>query len=374
MNGLTFSTLLAFDWRQLRRGRSFWLLTGLLLAIGGYAALYGRGEVREQHQKIALLRHDIDSSMAVVQARLRKDDTTAAWHYDDFLFALHSNPPDGLAALAFGQRDLHKFAVSITIGSYFYNRYAGGYENKTLSGELANPQQQFAGHLDVSFVLVFLLPLYFILLSYNVLSSEQEGGILGKWVKNEAARAAEEKLKFLTEKDRPLPGLLEPDLLAFARAAKAADRPAPPIGFDARAYYQPEQVGLSLTAYAAQREAERQLVVRVQEPVGESQATGRADALQRSLISKGATVSVSHTVDAQGNRVGELTVQYSVQQPRSEVKEISFMLDWAAKQPGYQVQEREADRAQRQAPGQQDAQREQARTPGKSQGLSYGGR
>ena len=178
MSGLTFSTLLAFDWRQLRRGRSFWLLTGLLLAIGGYAALYGRGEVREQHQKIALLRHDIDSSMAVVQARLRKDDTTAAWHYDDFLFALHSNPPDGLAALAFGQRDLHKFAVSITIGSYFYNRYAGGYENKTLSGELANPQQQFAGHLDVSFVLVFLLPLYFILLSYNVLSSEQEGGTL----------------------------------------------------------------------------------------------------------------------------------------------------------------------------------------------------
>ena len=203
------------------------------------------------------------------------------------------------------------------------------------------------------------------------LQQQAKGGF---WGKNAASREAEEKLKFLTEKDRPLPDLLQPDLLTFARVAKAADRPTPPIGFDARTYHQPEKAGLSLTEYAAKREAERQLVVRVQEPVGDSQATGRAQALQRSLTSKGATVSASTTVDAQGNRVVELAVQYSLQQPRSEVKEISFMLDWAAKLPGYQVQERESDRAQRQAPGQQDAQREQARTPGKSQGLGYSGR
>lgn len=133
-------------------------------------------------------------------------------------------------------------------------------------------------------------------------------------------------------------------------------------------------MGLSLAEYAAKREAERQLVVRVQEPVLDIQTTGRADVLQRSLTSKGATVSVSHTVDAQGNRVSEVAVQYSLQQRRSEVKDISLILDWAAKQPGHQVQERAADRAQRQAPGQQDAQRTQARTPGKSQGLGYGGR
>jgi len=210
--------------------------------------------------------------------------------------------------------------------------------------------------------------------SYGKQAELQQQAKGGFWGKNAASRAAEEKLQFLTDKNRPLPGLLEPDLLAFARAAKAADRPTPPIGFDARAYYQLEKAGLSLVEYAAKREAERQLVVRVQEPVGDSHATGRADALLRSLTSKGATVSVSHTLDAQGNRVSDLVVQYSLQQPRSEVKDISLMLDWAAKQPGYQVQEREADRAQRQAPGQQDAQREQARTPGKSQGMGYGGR
>jgi len=204
--------------------------------------------------------------------------------------------------------------------------------------------------------------------SYGKQAELQQQAKGGFWGKNAASRAAEEKLQFLTDKNRPLSGLLEPELLAFARAAKAADQPTPPIGFEAHAYHQPEKVGLSLAEYAVKREAERQLVVRVQEPVGDK-TTGRADALQRSLTSKGAAVSVSHTVDAKGNWVSELAVQYSVQQPRSEVKDISLMLDWAAKQPGYQVQERAADRAQRQAPGQQDAQREQDRTPSKSRGI-----
>jgi len=71
----------------------------------------------------------------------------------------------------------------------------------------------------------------------------------------------------------------------FARAAKAAARPAPPIGFEARTYYQAEVVGPSLSVYAAQREAERQAVVRMSQPAAEVQPTGRAEALQRALTS-----------------------------------------------------------------------------------------
>ncbi|GAB3221342.1 DUF3526 domain-containing protein [Spirosoma arcticum] len=172
------TTLIRFDWYQLTRSRAFWQLTALLVIISAYAAFYGRTEVAQQQQKINLLQHDIDSSMQVVRAQFATKDTVAAWQYDDFLYALHANRPDGLAALAFGQRDLHKYAVSITTGTYFYNKYATGYQNKTLSGEITNPQKQLAGHLDLSFVLVFLFPLYFILLSYNLLSSEKEGGTL----------------------------------------------------------------------------------------------------------------------------------------------------------------------------------------------------
>ena len=206
--------------------------------------------------------------------------------------------------------------------------------------------------------------------SYGQQAALQQQAKSGFWGKNAASRAAEEKLQFLTDKNRPLPDLSQPDLLAFARAAKAADWPAPSIGFDARAHHKSEQVGLSLAEYAAKREAERQLVVRVQEPVREIQTTSRADALQRSLTSKGAIVSVSHTVDAQGNQVSDVAVQYSVHQLRQQVRAISHLLGWAAQQPGYTVQEDEADRRQRQALGQQEARQR----PERSKGQGYGKR
>ena len=43
----------------------------------------------------------------------------------------------------------------------------------------------------------------------------------------------------------------------FAIYAAEAAKPAPVPGFEARAYHQSEQVGMSLAAYAAKREAEK---------------------------------------------------------------------------------------------------------------------
>jgi len=201
---------------------------------------------------------------------------------------------------------------------------------------------------------------------------KQAEGLLGFGL-GAKAREAQEKLAILEAKGRYIP---DDKHRMFAIYTAEAAKPAPVPGFEARSYHQPELVGLSLAAYAAKREAEKQLVVRVIEPVSEIKTTGRADSLQRTLTSKGAAVSMSHTVDAQGNRVSEVVVQYSMQQPRSEVKDISLVLDWAAKQPGHELKERDADRAQRQAPGQRDAQAQQAqtRTRDRSQGLGLGGR
>jgi hypothetical protein len=197
------------------------------------------------------------------------------------------------------------------------------------------------------------------------LEKQAKGGFFGQ---NATSRAAAEKLKFLNEPDRPLPDLLQPQLLEFARAAKVAARPAPPIGFEARTYYQPEVVGPTLATYAAQREAERQAVVRMSQPADEARTAGRAEALQRTLDSQGAQTQLTHRLDAQGNRVSELVVQYSLQS--RELHKVSRTLDWAQGREGYEVQEQVADRAQRQAPGLREAQQRPER--GKSQG--YGGR
>ena len=166
------------EWKQLRRSSSFSWLTGLLLLIGIYAIVYGRNEVKEQQQKIALLKNNIDSLYKTTMDSLQVHDTTASFA-GEFLGRLHANNPYGMAALAFGQRDIHKFTQHITNGSYFYNKYASGYVNKTQSSEIVNPFKLLSGHLDISFVLLFLFPLYFILLGYNLLSAEKEGGTLG---------------------------------------------------------------------------------------------------------------------------------------------------------------------------------------------------
>ncbi|MBX2923867.1 MAG: ABC transporter permease subunit [Chitinophagaceae bacterium] len=173
----TIKTIIIYEWLQLKRSRTLWLLTLIFSVISIYAAWYGRSEVKEQQRKIALLQDSVAVKMNVLSRELLQHDSTA-WEYDPLYKTVFYNRPDGIAALAFGQRDLHKFAIEISEGTYYYNKYATGYSNKTLSGEITNPQKQLAGHLDLSFVIVFLLPLYFILLSYNILSAEKEEGTL----------------------------------------------------------------------------------------------------------------------------------------------------------------------------------------------------
>ncbi|MFD1874402.1 relaxase/mobilization nuclease domain-containing protein [Hymenobacter bucti] len=179
------------------------------------------------------------------------------------------------------------------------------------------------------------------------------------------AKEATEKLEILTNKGRYVP---DNEHRMFAIYTALAAKPAPVPGFEARTYHQPEVVPLSLAAYAAQREAERRAVVLVSEPAHEVHTTGRAEALQMTLKSQGATTQLTHRLDAHGNRLSELLVQYSLQS--AELQKVSHTLDWAQGREGYQVQEREGDRAQRQAPGQQAAQQRLDR--GESQG--YGGR
>ncbi len=173
----TLRTILYFDWLQLKRSVSFWLLTILLVVVGIYALYYGKAQVEDQKQKIILLQNAIDSSNSAFHRSLFISDTTAleAAQQTGMLFV---NYPKPLALLSFGQRDIHKFALNLASFSFFYDKYSTGYNNKTLSAEIVNPMKLLAGNLDLSFVLIFLMPLYFILLAYNILSSEKENGTL----------------------------------------------------------------------------------------------------------------------------------------------------------------------------------------------------
>jgi len=193
---------------------------------------------------------------------------------------------------------------------------------------------------------------------------KQAAGVFGLGL-GAKAKEAVEQLEILAAEGRYTP---DNKHRMFAIYTALAAKPAPVPGFKALDYHRPEVVSLSLAAYAAQREAERQAVVRMSQPANQVQTSGRAEALQRTLDSQGAQTQLTHRLDAQGNRVSELVVQYSLQS--SELQKVSNTLEWARGREGYEVQEREGDRAQRQAPGQREAQQRLER--GERQG--YGGR
>jgi len=193
---------------------------------------------------------------------------------------------------------------------------------------------------------------------------KQAGGLLGLGF-GAKARAAQEKLEILQQKGSYIP---DDKNRMFAIYTAAAAKPVPVPGFEARAYHQPEVVAMNLTTYAAQREAERRAVVQMCQPADQVQTTGRAEALQRALENQGAQTQLTHRLDAQGNRVSELVVQYSLQS--HQLAKVSSTLDWARGREGYEVQERDGDRVQRQAANQREAQQRPKQE--KSQG--YGGR
>ena len=84
-------------------------------------------------------------------------------------------PPMVLAATAVGQSDLNPPNVRVT---------AEGKETFVLNEELENPSNLLIGSFDLSFFIIYLLPLLIIALSYNVLSGEREQGTLAMALSN----------------------------------------------------------------------------------------------------------------------------------------------------------------------------------------------
>lgn len=78
-------------------------------------------------------------------------------------------PPGPLAPLAIGQSDLLP---------YYFKVSTEARENVVAATEIENPNRLLSGRFDLAFVLIYLYPLLVLALSYNMLSAEQEQGIL----------------------------------------------------------------------------------------------------------------------------------------------------------------------------------------------------
>lgn len=78
-------------------------------------------------------------------------------------------PATGLAAFAVGQSDIQLSYIPVTSNSII---------TVTRDTELGNPVNLKRGAFDISFVVIFLLPIFILAISYDMLSSEKERGTL----------------------------------------------------------------------------------------------------------------------------------------------------------------------------------------------------
>jgi ABC-2 type transport system permease protein len=77
-------------------------------------------------------------------------------------------PPLSTAIFNIGQADIFPYYYTIKNESFFMQLFK--------QGEIANPLRSLAGHFDISFWIIYLLPLLIVVLCFNTLSAESDNG------------------------------------------------------------------------------------------------------------------------------------------------------------------------------------------------------
>jgi ABC-2 type transport system permease protein len=171
--------LLRLELTALTRDRAAWLLFALLFALAALSGANGARFVSAQRaQQEAAIAEQRQADAEARRLALSPDPATLWWenpahpsgfaYYKMVNYATKPFPP--AAALAVGQSDLlpHTLRLNIELRDKFLNTY-----------DYDNPHRLLTGRMDFAFVTIYLLPLFVLALTFNLVSGEREAGILG---------------------------------------------------------------------------------------------------------------------------------------------------------------------------------------------------
>ncbi|MBM3463568.1 MAG: DUF3526 domain-containing protein [Armatimonadetes bacterium] len=162
------TTLLRFEIRRLIAARTHVAVLTILAIAGAASIVYGTTAMRARG---AVLDHISEWTRAgdnlYFETRFKDGDELGRAAYYLRRPVPHRSAP--LSALALGQLDLHPYFLAVRIRGLY---------GQLFDSDLGNPLKALAGNFDLSFVIVFLVPLAFIGMSFNLLSRERESGSL----------------------------------------------------------------------------------------------------------------------------------------------------------------------------------------------------
>jgi len=163
----SFWILITYEWRHFKAAKGLVLLTSLMLLVGLYGIYYGTTEIQRQRQHLAELPTLAQHNVAELKVKFPAEADAGEIGYYHTTYAVHHPTP--WASLSLGQRDVNPYYVKLRLL---------GLQGQLHASENVNPAKVLSGNFDLAFVLVYLFPLFITALSFNVLSSEKEQGIL----------------------------------------------------------------------------------------------------------------------------------------------------------------------------------------------------
>ena len=175
-----FGSVFVQEWVILKHNSAWWATLGLLLVLTVLAALNGAARTDQMAgMGQGLNQGEMLTQMALKNSVMRWEETkegpapsvaspgalglSVLSHYTVL-------PPTPLAALSIGQTDVQPTYYKVTAHPAL---------NFLSDAEIQNPLNVLAGSFDVAFVIVFLLPIFIVALTFDLMSKEKERGVLG---------------------------------------------------------------------------------------------------------------------------------------------------------------------------------------------------
>ncbi|TVR19151.1 MAG: DUF3526 domain-containing protein [Balneolaceae bacterium] len=172
--------IFSFEWLHFRKSGVFWGTATALPLLIGFSLFLGSERINEQNETIS----DIIATETVFYDNMRSQ-LEAIERGEAEVDAWFQNPANPLVLGQFGQAGRHIFLhpnplAPLAAGQLDILPYYGKVTLTTMEplrdNALENPFMQVSGSFDFAFVLVWLVPLFIIVMGYNVISSERERG------------------------------------------------------------------------------------------------------------------------------------------------------------------------------------------------------
>jgi ABC-2 type transport system permease protein len=170
----------AREWKLLSRNYGQLIIIAVFLCCALYAIHYGNAVIDGQEHTVRHIRVQNAQEQQTLVKGLEADTTTAggmaAWEKAAYpskvrFFLTHYaiDEPAPFARLSIGQRDVNTYYLPLNAQNLYLQLFRS---------EIANPRKLLAGNFDLSFVIIYMLPLLIISCCYGLLSDEQERGTL----------------------------------------------------------------------------------------------------------------------------------------------------------------------------------------------------